>query len=208
MRHFKLIPYYLIAISIYAMLLPTAQAQSAAQPIEISAVYACKDLADPMKRLECYDNAVGRLQAAEESGEVVTVSKTEVEKVERDAFGFNIPSLPKLGKLFGGKKSAETEDITNKDPKERRKKSKNGGFEGPDMDKVTLELRKVAKFGYDKKRFYFTNGQVWEQVNGGSFRVIKSKDAPTTAVISKAALGSFTLRINDSGKSLRVRRVR
>jgi len=79
-----------------------ALAQSSAKPDELQAIYACKTIEDAKKRLACYDSSVGRFEAAEKSGEVVTVSKTTIEKVERDAFGFNIPSLPSLGKIFGG----------------------------------------------------------------------------------------------------------
>ena len=100
MRVLTFLPAGLLAVTLFIALTQPVYAQSTPQPTEISDVYACKTLADSTERLECYDNAVGRLEAAEKSGEVVTVSKKEVEKVERDAFGFNIPSLPGLGKLF------------------------------------------------------------------------------------------------------------
>jgi len=56
------------------------------QPASTSAVYACASLGDDGERLACYDAAVGRLQAAEEAGEVTTVSRAEVEEVQKEAF--------------------------------------------------------------------------------------------------------------------------
>jgi len=92
------------ATALMTLSAPQALAQIGGQPDELQAIYQCKSIADSMKRLECYDNSVGRFQAAEKSGAVLTVSKADIENVERDAFGFNIPSLPKLGRIFGGGK--------------------------------------------------------------------------------------------------------
>jgi len=78
-----------------------ARAQPPGHPSEIANIYSCKSIAVPEDRLACYDKAVGRLEAAQARGDVVTVSKTEIENVERESFGFNIPSLPQLSKLFG-----------------------------------------------------------------------------------------------------------
>ena len=210
-----------ISISIclcWAGAVQNTHAQSAGQPVELSAIYACKALADSNARLACYDNAVGRFETAQKSGEIVTISKTQVEKVERDAFGFNIPSLPSLGKLFGGgEKTAKTPkgnpltapvksaEATKPDAKIKRPAIPKAS----DIKEVSLTLRKTTEFGYKKTRFFFTNGQVWEQADTTKVRVPKVRGGKTnTAEISKAALGSFLLRINGSGSAIRVRRVR
>jgi len=197
-----------LAFSLFIAFSQAAFAQNTPQPVEISAVYACKSLAEPMARLECYDNAVGRLQQAEESGEVVTVSKKEVEKVERDAFGFNIPSLPGLGKLFKKDKSKKKQAaITDSPP------NATGGdereFNASDMKAVNLQIKKIDEFGYGKIRFFFTNGQVWEQTRKERINIPKVRGGnPNTAEISKASLGSFLLQVNGKGTKTRVRRVR
>jgi len=201
-------------------LTPSAMAQSAAQPKEISAVYGCKSVPNALERLECYDNAVGRLQAAEDSGEVVTVSKTEVEKVEQDAFGYNVPFLPVLGKLFKKDKSESKEvAIVGSSPSpvtengqtrtKTAKAEKQPALGGDDLKSVSLEIQKTTEFGRNKTRFFFKNGQVWEQTRSESIRIPKVRGGvPNTAVISKAAMGSFLLRVNDKGRATRVRRVR
>ena len=65
-------------------------------------MYACASIEENEARLQCYDQAVGRLQQAEATGEIRTISRSEVEAVERDAFGFNLPNLSNLVDIFSG----------------------------------------------------------------------------------------------------------
>jgi len=205
-----------------------AHAQSPDQPDEIRAIFECKLKASPTERLACYDMAVGRFEVAQNTGEVITVSKTQVENVEREAFGFNLPSLPSLGGIFGGgskkvktpkenpltapaispsaSQSVKTAERTaiKAQPKIKRDTRKSN-----DIKSVNLEIRKTTEFGYKKTRFFFTNGQVWEQIDGSRARIPKVRDGkPNTAQISKATLKSFFLKVNGSGSAIRVRRVR
>lgn len=219
----KFFIYSLCAIFSFFMPVSHAMAQTSAQPSELQAIYACKSITDPGKRLTCYDNSVGRFEAAEKSGEVVTVSKTAIEKVERDAFGFNIPSLPSLGGLFGGGKKSEktvkkendlTAPVREAAIGEKPKAPAQVPVVAPrpeasKVTEVTLDIRKTTEFGYKKTRFFMTNGQVWEQTDGVKVRVPKIRNGKiNSAVISKASLGSFFLRVNGKGNAVRVQRVR
>jgi len=219
---------------ILASLASSATAQDISLPAEIAKLYACKAISDADARLACYDGAVGKLETAQNAGEVVTVSKTQVENVEREAFGFNIPSLPSLGKLFGGSSKAKALKTPKDNPltspvKPPQVKSPEpvktaeipdirseptpapviSAPKASDVKKVSLALRKTTEFGYKKTRFFFENGQVWEQTDAIKLRVPKVRNGvANNAVISKASLGSFFLRVNGKGTAVRVRRVR
>lgn len=201
-----------------------ANAQNLDRPAELNEIFACKTLTDSLARLACYDKAVGLFEAAEQKGEVVTVSKSAIEKVERDAFGFNIPSLPSLGNLFGGSdkdkktKAPKSNDLTDPvrqvevSPPSDVKTNTPSVMSKPkatEIDEVSLEIRKTTEFGYKKVRFFMANGQVWEQTDGKKIRIPKVRNGVANrAKISKASLGSFFLRVNGSGTAIRVRRVR
>ena len=214
-----------------------ANAQSAAQPDELQAVYACKTIAQADERLACYDRTVGRFEEAEKSGEVVTVSKTAIEKVEKDAFGFNIPSLPSLGRIFSGKKSDKDTPKENPltapvkpapvepapvEPAPVKEASRSEIPSEPTpapavkpklvpskITEVTLNIQKTTEFAYKKTRFFMSNGQVWEQTDTKKVRVPKVRNGnQNTAEISKALLGSYFLRVNGNGSAVRVKRVR
>ena len=194
-----------------------AQDSNIEEANELSAVFACKSETDPMERLACYDSAVGQFEQAQKTGELITVSKSQVEEVERDSFGFSIPSLPKLGKLFGGgdKKSgnALTQPVSESSVKSAEADSSSGAapaeIKPAQVEEIAVNIRKVQEFGYKKNRFFLENGQVWEQTSTKRIRIPRASDSePNVANIRKASLGSFLLQVNDSGAAVSVIRVR
>lgn len=149
-----------------------------AEDVSTKDVYACKDMPGDTERLACYDAAVGRLKAAEEAGEVTTVSRKEVEQVKRDSFGFSIPSLPSFGlsKLTGNDGgNAEIQDVTESIASVS---GRSGNL------RVTLK-----------------NGQVWIQTDD---KKVRNKNQ-SEAFIYQAALGSFKMKL-DGGLAFRASR--
>ena len=136
-----------------ALLVTHAEAQSVAPPDELQAIYACKSISSAQERLACYDNSVGRFEEAEKSGEVVTVSKTAIENVEREAFGFNLPSLPSLSRIFGGnstsndkpKKVEKENDLTAPVKQAERVTSPPSSLKPPALT-PPLNLKKQRRF--------------------------------------------------------------
>lgn len=139
-------------------------------------VYACADISGNDERLACYDVAVGRLKAAEDAGEVTTITRSEVEKVKRDSFGFSIPSLPSLALRKSGTPEKE-------------------------LDEVTLGVKSVSTGGDGRLRVTLENGQVWVQTDDKGIRAKKAKEAR----VYSAALGSYKMKL-DGGLAFRVRR--
>lgn len=162
------------------LLTPVATADEA--NVSTSAVYACADEVDDMARLACYDAAVGRLKAAEEAGEVTTISRADVEEVKRDSFGLSIPSLPKLAMPKLGNNAQDTELSNIEDA--------------------------VASYttGRDGAIISLVNGQVWQQTDSKRTGVGR-RSPPETALVKKGAFGSFMMKIDD-GPLFRVKRIR
>lgn len=79
---------------------------AAAQDSTLDAVLNCATQADANARLACYDRAVGELRAAQASGDIVAVERGTIEEVQRDGFGFSLPSVDRLRGLLGGKPEA------------------------------------------------------------------------------------------------------
>lgn len=150
-----------------------------AEDVSTRDVYACKDIASDAERLACYDEAVGRLKAAEDAGQVKTFTRKEVEEVKRDSFGFSIPSLPKLA--FGSKDES--------------------GEDKPDeLKEITLPVKSI---GGTRGALIVTleNGQVWVQTDGKGVNPRGQKEAR----IYEAALGSYKMKL-DGGLAFRVKR--
>lgn len=162
------------------LLTPAAMAQQA-EPASTEAVYECAALSDDMERLACYDAAVGRLKAAEEAGEVTTISRTEVETVQREAFGFSLPSLPRIAM------------------------PKFGDGEDGEIKAITAGVDSITSSRVSGLRITLDNGQVWQQTDGRRVTYSKRKGVKE-AVIKQAALGSFMMKL-DGGVAFRVKRV-
>ncbi len=158
----------------------SAQEASAPETVSTATVYACADLADDTDRLACYDNAVGRLKAAEETGDVMTVTRQEAEEVKRESFGFSLPSLPKM---FTG-----------------------GNEKGDGIDEVTLPVASITRSATGGFLVSLENGQVWEQIDSKSV-YYSEKAGVDTVTIKSAALDSFRMQF-DKGSFFRVRRIR
>ena len=72
-------------------------------------------------------------------------------------------------------------------------------------DRVSLAVNGLEKGADGKLRFAMENGQVWRQVD--TKRLPNAGKGPWTAVIRKAAMGTFLLSLNHSG-AIRVERVK
>lgn len=138
---------------------------------------ACRAITDPAERLACYDRDAATIVDAQEKGELLIIDQEKAEEIEKENFGFNMPSLPKFT-LPKKDRSSETEIMT-------------------------ISEYKVRANG----RYVFTmaNGQVWEQIDGYVNRA--PKGAGQTLNIRPASMGSFLAQINGRGAGLRVKRI-
>ncbi len=167
------------AFVVFALFAATAAAQTTPQQRAgvLDQVFACAAVSGEAERLACYDQAVGRLRQAQSSGEVVAVDRAQAEEIERDAFGFSLPSLPRL---FGRERNAE-----------------------PAFSELQLEIARVERRANLPARFTMSNGQVWTQIGTEGVRHVREGGAVT---IRRAALGSFMMSVEAGGGAVRVRR--
>jgi hypothetical protein len=170
---------FLVTAVAFAALTSIAHAQTPSPtPQALTDVYTCVQVQDDTQRLQCYDGAVGRLRQAETQGQVVAVDRAQAQEIERDAFGFQLPSLSRLLPNLEG-----------------------GGDEGIDNVEMTVTRVRVSPTGYHT--FEMENGQVWTQVEPENARNVRAGDVVS---IRRASLGSFRLISSRGGAGHRVRR--
>lgn len=106
----------LVLISTALATVPAAaNAQSAerpgdvARPAIVSDIEKCRNIADSVSRLACFDAAAAKLTGAIESKEIVVVEQKEVKKTKRSLFGFRLPDLS----IFGDKGGEEDQQLTS-----------------------------------------------------------------------------------------------
>lgn len=160
------------------------------QPVEstpeaLTQVYACRDIADEAQRLACYDTAVGRLREAETSGSVVAIDRGQAQEMDREAFGFSLPSLSRI--FRGG---------------ERDSASTTPRFEP--VDEIAMEVASVTHQRNGPSTFRMTNGQVWIQIDDEAARNVRQGGAVT---VRRASFSSYLMSVAAGGPAIRVRRI-
>lgn len=154
-------------------------AAGAASPL--SPLYVCAAKTDSQERLACFDSAVAQLKAREASSEVVALDAPKVAQMRREAFGFNLPSLPKLGLPKFTKDKVE-------EPREERQ--------------TMVAVRIGRNGGYNT--VHMENGQVWQLVE--TREVDLPRRPPVNVNIRSATMGSFILSFEGRNRGYRVRR--
>jgi len=139
----------------------------------LAGLYDCAAIKSSEDRLACFDQMVASLQVKEEKKEIVAIDAEVAKTIKKEAFGFNLPSLPKLAlpKLGADK----------------------------EIDEVSLEVKAVQPYS-DKYIIRMKNGQVWRVVSG---RVRKIPKGDLTATIKPAALGSYRLNLTNGRTTIR-----
>jgi hypothetical protein len=68
----------------------------------------------------------------------------------------------------------------------------------------------VREFSYnadDRLTLVLENGQVWRQIEGDRFNLKADPESPHKVRISRGAIGSFNLKVNDLNRTVKVRRI-
>lgn len=204
--------------------LATPGSASAQENPSLDPVFQCQELQNDAERLACFDAAVSSLRA--ESNEIVVIRRSEVEAVERDSFGLELPSLPRLSlSLFstrdnqletGSGQSGSAQESGSTDQGARTAQaapSEQSGVEvlrredDGQINEISLPIDRVERRGFDTIHIHTTNGQVWEITDRVGNRPIRVRD-DSVMVVRRASLGSYLMQIDGRDRSYRVQRIR
>ncbi len=181
----RIVPAAFVAAVILAG--PATAQGSAANPTD--PIYSCAAISEDAARLACFDEAVAALRTKEEAGLVRTIDVAQIETIEKEAFGFSLPSLPSIFT-----RSASRSDSSEPLPARE------------DISEIIVAV-KSARIQSVTSRAIVTleNGQTWEQIDSTKVQASSLRKAKE-ARVRKAALGSFMMSV-DGGRSFRVKRV-
>jgi hypothetical protein len=170
-----------------------AGAARAAEPADpaLKALAECGALSDVAAKAACYDTASAALNTAIRSGEIIIVRKKEAQAAQRNAFGFNLPSL----NIF---------DRINGDKKESKKEGKPGEVVAAGgLDSLNTEAKSASQDGNGHWTIVTVEGAVWRQIDN---EVLSPRPHPGSKVeIKRASFGSFLMKI-DRLPAIRVKR--
>ncbi|MCW5725260.1 MAG: hypothetical protein KIS81_09925 [Maricaulaceae bacterium] len=180
-----------------AILLSVSGAAAAQQPASpLAPLFECRALTDPMARLACQDAAIEALLESESAGEVVAVTREDIDRDQESRFGFGI-SLPRFGapRLPRGSGEAIRETAGSAGSRvERREDGSIGRIEG-------LVVASWRRDPHGKFVIALENGQVWRQAEGSRIRIYGS-DQPgqMTVTIRTGMFNSYLMQVNGRGE--------
>ena len=175
---------HLLATACAAMLAGPVSAATPSPPVPpakpVTALQACRTLADATARLACYDRAVDALAAATASGDVVVVERTEVRKARKGLFGF---TLPRIGFLTGKPDNAE---------------------DAADAKELATVITASRSIGNGKWRFTVEGGALWETIeaNMGFNDPLPGRKV----LIERGSLGAFFATV-EKGRRVQAKRI-
>lgn len=163
--------------AVWTTALPAVAQDAATTPQALEAVYACANQTDQAARLACYDSAVAALRGAQTSGEMVAIDRGDVARMQRDSFGFNLPSIANLIPQVGHDDNV--------------------------VDRVEATVARMSTGASGRTTFRMQDGQVWTQIDPERVYNVREGD---TVTIRRASIGSFMISSPRGGAGIRVRR--
>lgn len=178
-------------ILILAAIVFLATGQALAEPARdaLADIFKCADIADPTRRLECFDAATTRAKGALAApAQPVQQAQPAKEKSMLDWFGF-----PKSQPV------TRTEDFGKPAPEP-------GPNEVTEVSATVLEFAKTAR---GKAVFILENGQVWRQIDGDGVDVYAPPQGVKLKVtIETGVFGSYNLTIDGRKGLVKVTRLK
>lgn len=209
-------------------ILATASSAYAQETLSLDPVFQCQELQNDAERLACFDATVTSLRS--DSSQIVVIRRSEVEAVERDSFGLELPSLPRLSlSLFSSRDnqletgseqvnsgqasaSASASASPTSSPAAQAEPPESGvevlrREDDGQINEISLPIARIERRGFDTIHIHTTNGQVWEITDRVGNRPIRARD-DSVMVVRRASLGSYLMQIDGRDRSYRVQRIR
>ncbi len=175
--------------------------QSQASDLALS-LKACATKADSLERLVCYDNITqsldkkeaisNKISSAESAAKPVSVAVAAKAPIMASEAKAKPPQLnsPTQPETFNAEDSfgAEREYV--------RQEQKN---------QVTFVIKSVSKTLRGKYKFFFENGQLWEQKDTDKYGKFAAGE---TVIIKRGVLDAFYLKKPNTNRTIRVKRVK
>lgn len=143
-----------------------AEPPKTATPAVLKALFDCRAVAADADRLACYDAAVGQVNKAEKTGEMIIVDRQQARAARRQAFGLDLSALAILDR---------SEEKT-------------------EVDRVTGEVASARQSADGRWTVVLADGAVWKQVDDQ--QISKDPKKGSKAEIRKASMGSYFMNLD------------
>ena len=151
--------------------------------------------------MTCYDGLAPQLKAAQAEPPPAATADNRAWYDPGRIFGAS-PSAQTTPEQFGGENLAEPAPAPSKPgepPPPPRPEA---------LDSISAKVTDYAFNPFGRVIVFLDNGQVWRQIDGDTDHVRFKKGVENMVEISRGAIGSYVLTVNDAGVGVKVRRVK
>lgn len=149
----------------------------------------CSAIEINSKRLACYDAIIKPIAPAFEA------SSTSPQKTQPAVtVATPTPPVPTIAQRPVNTKEQKVAEFGAEKLKEKTE----------EIDKIRLTVSRVKKNVRGLKTFYFTNGQVWKEIETSRFKIKKDEQVH----IKRGSLGSFKIGSDKNNRTARVKRIK
>jgi hypothetical protein len=183
--------------------LPVA-ALADSRDVLLEALGKCAAIADDKGRLACYDALTPRVKDALATPPA-TLAHAPTKEEQENWFGFDFGSLfnsdgspnQTTPEQFGSEQIAPAPAQPGEPPK------------AEEVESIAAGVTEYSFTPFGKAIVFLDNGQIWRQIEGDSGQAHFQRVATDNkVVISRGALGSYNMQINDSEHIYKVKRVK
>ncbi len=182
-----------------ALVLTPAEAGAGPREDLIEGMAKCAVVADNAARLACYDALAPQLKAAQAQPQEPLDNRAWYDP----------------GRIFGTSPAQQTTpeqfgaEALKPPPAPPPKPGEPAPPAPPQpLDSISAKVSDYAYNPYGRAVVFLDNGQIWQQILGDTDHPHFKKGETNTVVISRGALGSYNMVINDAGSAIKVQRIK
>lgn len=150
---------------------PTTAIAEPGRSLALEPLLNCRSVTDTTARLACFDTQSAALYAATQNKQITVVDATEMKKVRRSLFGFQLPRLNLLAR-----------DAAGNDPEK-------------EVDEIQATIKSAFQRGDGRWLVVLDDDARWVQNDSTTLRFDAKAGDPIR--IRKAAMGSYLARIKN-----------
>jgi hypothetical protein len=165
----------------------------------IDGMAKCATVTDNAARLACYDALAPQLKAAQSAPQEPVDNRAWYDPSR--IFGTS-PAQQTTPQQFGA------EGLAAPPAPPRKPGEPAPPTPPPPLDSITAKVSDYAYNPHGRVVVFLDNGQIWQQILGDTDRPHFKKGEVNTVVISRGALGSYDMVVNDGGLAIKVRRIK
>lgn len=187
--------YWIFIPASIVMGVAVASPSRAQQAVSVDDFLVCKSIIDPGDRLRCVDRVFGRTGDVAQTSDNVANSAT--------------PTPGIILSDQGDVQTAQRDNVGDQKPEDNFGFAAERVVKNTRLDELSVAIDSISRTKSGKYVIILSNGQVWRQIRADTKRLLVKNDGEgAVANIKKRSLGSHTLSLEGSNRSIKVKRVK